>query len=312
MKIVFFGNGVRAYYCLEFLLINKIKILSLVSTEDEVLREPSLIDLAKKNNIEYLISNTPNDEKSFLFLNKKNPDLFILGGFSKILKEEIINIPKIFTINLHGGKLPKYRGSSPLNWALINGETEFTISIIKVDIGVDTGDILKELTIPISNDDDISDLHMKANVGFGNTLIDVINQINKNSYDLIPQKNNNISYYPMRFKEDGFILFDKYSAIEIHNRIRALTKPYPCAFSFYNSKKIFFEKSELNSYPFYGESGRIYKKNKKGILVCCRDVSLWITKAFYEDGSYAIDDLIKYEKFTTLEGEIFSLLEHSN
>ena len=304
MKIVFFGNGNRAYSCLEYLVRNKIEIISVITTEEEFERKPSLINLSEKNNIEYLITNSPNDKKTISILKKNNPDLFVLGGYSKILKEDILSIPKIFSINLHGGELPKYRGSSPLNWALINGESEFSISIIKVDKGVDTGDIIEQLKFQINQNDNIQDLHKKANKGFQKLLLKVINQIDKKSYNLVPQKNERSSYFPLRFEEDGFILFDQFNAIQVHNRIRALTTPYPCAFSFYNSKKIFFEKSELNDFPFYGEAGRIYKKNQKGILVCCKDMSLWITKAHFENGQDAIIDLERYEKFSTVRDSI--------
>lgn len=308
MKIIFFGNGKRAFLCLEFLLKNKIEITYVVTTEDELERKPSIIDLSKNNNLKYLITNTPNDEKTKLILKNNNPDLFVLGGYSKILKEDILDIPKIFSINLHGGELPKYRGSSPLNWALINGESEFSISIIKVDTGVDTGDIIEQLKFKINQNDNIEDLHKKANKGFKKLLLKVINQINEKSYNLIPQKNENSSYFPLRFEEDGFILFDQFNATQVHNRIRALTTPYPCAFSFYNSKKIFFEKSELSNITFYGEPGRIYKKNQKGILVCCKDKSLWITKARFENGKDAINELKRYEKLSTVRDSILNLL----
>ena len=100
MKIVFFGNGNRAYSCLEYLVRNKIEIISVITTEEEFERKPSLINLSEKNNIEYLITNSPNDKKTISILKKNNPDLFVLGGYSKILKEDILSIPKIFSINL--------------------------------------------------------------------------------------------------------------------------------------------------------------------------------------------------------------------
>ena len=224
------------------------------------------------------------------------------------MKDNLLLIPKLFTINLHAGKLPKYRGSSPLNWALINDEKEFTISIIKVDSGVDSGDIIRQQEIPIRKRDNIFSLHEKANYYFQKLLIEVINQIKNDSYVLTPQNKEDVSYFPLRFKEDGFILFDQFKAREVHNKIRALTTPYPCAFTFYKSKKIFLEESELNDYPFFGEPGRIYKINKKGVLVCCKDQSLWITKVKFEDGSDALTEIIRYEKFSTVRDSIFNLL----
>ena len=93
-----------------------------------------------------------------------------------------ISISKYGCINLHGGRLPKYRGSSPMNWALINGDNNFTITIIQVDACVDTGDVLIEKTFPINDNDTIAELHKIANKIFPELLIKVLNQIEKKEY----------------------------------------------------------------------------------------------------------------------------------
>ena len=306
MKIVFFGNGNRAYNSLKYLIEKDVKIKCIVGLHFEEDKFFSIIQLAKKNKILYFLTDNPNDKSSIKFLNKLNADLFILGGYSKILKKEVIEIPKKFCINLHGGKLPNYRGSSPLNWALINNEREFTISIIKVEMGIDTGEILKEHKQTIETEDTILDLHRKANEQFPKLLLKVINEIEKDSYKLIKQDQKDVAYFPLRNKEDGFILFDQLSTKEVHSRIRALTRPYPCAFSFWKSQKVSFIKSELNNFPYYGEAGKIYRKTKKGLLVTCKDESIWILKAEFEDGSDAISAIQKYDSFTTIRGEILN------
>ena len=109
-------------------------------------------------------------------------DVYILAGLFKIVGKEFINSPKIMTINLHAGKLPEYRGSSPLNWALINGEKEFTLSIIKIDEGIDTGDILYERVMLKEDIYDIKDLTRLTNENFPSMLIHVLRGIDKGKF----------------------------------------------------------------------------------------------------------------------------------
>jgi methionyl-tRNA formyltransferase len=107
-----------------------------------------------------------NSAQTVRSLRALQPDVLVLAGYGPILRGSIIDMPSHGCVNLHGGRLPQYRGSSPLNWALINGETAFTISIIRVDAGVDTGDVLLDRTFPIGPDDTIADLHRIANANF--------------------------------------------------------------------------------------------------------------------------------------------------
>ena len=99
-------------------------------------------------------------------MQKFEPELFIVAGFSEIFEEKLLDLPKFGTLNLHGGPLPKYRGGSPLNWQMINDEPDITISIIQMDKGIDTGDVLGEKTFSYSDEETIVDIHRKANKHF--------------------------------------------------------------------------------------------------------------------------------------------------
>ena len=90
---------------------------------------------------------------------KLNTDVFIVVAFGQILKENLLNLPRHFCINLHSSILPKYRGAAPINWAIINGETETGVTTMKMDTGLDTGDILLTSKVPIRPDDDAQSLH---------------------------------------------------------------------------------------------------------------------------------------------------------
>lgn len=307
MKIAFFGNGVRATFILKHLLNKKYYVGIVITNENEnFIEENSIKSLSHKHSVPIIFTENPNSQSLIKELKKHDFDLFILGGYSKILKEDIINIPKFFTINLHAGKLPNFRGSSPLNWALIKGEKEFSISIIKVNEGIDTGDILKEKKFKIGINDNINDLHKKANINFIRLIDEIIFEIENGSFTLRKQTNRLSAYYPLRFPNDGFILFDQESCEQVHNKIRALSKPYPCAFSYYNSKKIYFLKSELLSEPFFGEPGKIYRLNEKGILVCCKERSILITEYEFENTKYQNNFLKVYGQFLTVKSRILN------
>ncbi|MFH1453631.1 MAG: methionyl-tRNA formyltransferase [Armatimonadota bacterium] len=301
MKLVFWGKGKRSIDCLKSVHDKGYNIEAVIAYPDDV----ELSSLAEEYNIKVLKPEDLSKESFKTFLSGLNPDLFILAGYGKILSKEIIDIPKIMSINLHAGKVPEYRGSSPMNWALINGEKSFTLSILKMDSGIDSGELLLERSFGISVNDTIKDLHDTANKEFPLMLTEVLSQIEKGSLKVIPQDDSKASYYPLRFPDDGLILWDVFTAEQIHNRIRALTEPYPCAFTFFNGRKIKLLSSELNEVNYYGEPGRVYKKNKKGLFVCGLDKCLWLNGAEFEDtGEPVIDVITRYDRLATVRYSI--------
>ncbi len=311
MKIVFFGKGKRGLKCLLKLVETGQSIVAVVLQQGD-----PLIDqfhwIAEENNIEILIPQNPNSSETLIKLKSLNPDLFILAGYGLILKQKCLDIPDILSINLHGGKLPEYRGSSPMNWALINGEKNVSISIVEVDSGIDTGSILAESSLRIDGNTNICDLHSWANEEFSNLLIEVLAKIKKGTLSRVKQDEGKSRYYPRRFSEDGFILWDQIDAIDAHNKIRALTLPYPCAFTFFRNRKINLISSRLTSNPVFGEAGRIYRKANGAFLISARDRALWITEAIFEDDSSpAYLELSRYDSLANLKQEVLKNLQVS-
>lgn len=301
MKIIFWGKGERGYVCLHELIKKKYSINLIVGDKEEKNKNCSVLSLANEYGIKTITPENPNNKMVESYLKSYNADLFILAGYGKILKSNILALPSIMTINLHAGQLPQMRGSSPLNWALIKGHHCFTISIIKVDEGIDTGDIIFESVFPISPTDTIADLHHLVNRNFPVMLLKVLEQISTNTITFRKQLIKDASYYPRRFSDDGFILFDMLTAKQIHNRIRALTEPYPCAFTYYKNRKVILISSEYSDIPFYGEAGTIYKKKDGKLLVCAKDKCLWLKAAKFEDDNQPLFNSIKlYDKLATV------------
>ena len=303
MNILFAGHQERGSNCLRALVASEHHVIGVLA-HPSMEHAPSNISVAETAlQLERpLFQPTDvNDPALLASLRALKPDVIVLAGYSQIVRPPFLELAPHGCINLHGGRLPQYRGSSPMHWALINGETTFTISIVQADAGVDTGDVLQERTFPIAITDTIVDLQRTANQAFPEMLLDAIRQIQQGTARARRQDAANAAYYPLRFPNDGLILWDLFTAEQIHNRIRALTSPYSGAFTFFNGRRVTLWRSALAQQRRYGEPGRVYLKNAQGLLVCASDRCLWIQHAVFDDrpGEVA-DGISRYEKFATL------------
>jgi methionyl-tRNA formyltransferase len=277
MRIVLWVKGRRGEACLRKLVALRHDVALVVADEADTASGP-----AAAPGIPRVVAGDPDSAALRQRLGALHPDLFVLAGYGRILGRETLEIPRLMCINLHAGKLPEYRGSSPLNWALINGETSFGLSIIKVDRGVDTGDVLLERSFEIGVDDTIADLHRVANEQFPEMTAAVIDGLAAGTLRPRPQDDARSAYYPRRFPADGLVLWDQLTAAEVHNRVRALTEPYPCAYTFWQGRRIRLLATRHPRRPFFGEPGRVYRATDGGLLVGAQDRCLWITGAVFE------------------------------
>ena len=302
MNIVFAGNGERGVACLRTLLAKGFPVAGVIVHPTPTQSNPSgLAAFAEESRLPIRAPIDVNDSRELAQIAQWRPDVIVLAGYGQIVKRDFIKLAPNGCINLHAGKLPEYRGSSPLNWALINGETEFGLSIIRVDEGVDTGEVLKDRVYPVRPTDTIADLHRTANHAFPDMLLEVLAELEHGTLRPRQQEEGGAKYFPLRFPEDGHILWDLYSAEQIHNRIRALTDPYPGALTLYRGQRVKLLASKLSSREFGGEPGRVYMKNHNGLLVCALDKCLWISSARLEpSGADAMSLVQRYHKFVTV------------
>jgi methionyl-tRNA formyltransferase len=164
-------------------------------------------------------------------------------AYGKIIPKEILDAPKFGFINVHTSLLPKYRGAAPIQWALINGGKETGVTVFKLKETLDTGDIILQKSIKIEDDDNTETLSVKLFDLGGKLLLEALDLIKNGKAEYKPQKEADASYAELLRKESGIIDWHK-SAIEIHNRIRALT-PWPGAYTYYNRKILKILKSEI-------------------------------------------------------------------
>ncbi len=281
MKIIYFGNGTRGIRCLEELLNMDCKIQAVIGHHDNC----DLILFAGNMALPVLCPEKVNDPLFLDQLSKYQPDLFVLAGYNKILKKEIISIPRFGSINLHGGKLPDYRGVAPINWQIIRGEKEGGCCIISLDEGIDTGDILIQEFYEIGINDTAQTIVNKQLDLFPSMLRKVVQKIETGQIKGIKQNPLEGAYFTRRYPGDGLISWKTMSAGQSHNMIRALTGPYPPAFCYYNGKKYYILGSKLLEEKIMGVPGRIALRRKEGTVVIAKDHGILLTHISTETGN---------------------------
>lgn len=287
MKVVFMGTPEFAALCLEEILESKHEVVGIVTVPDKAagrgqrITQSAVAKLALEKNIPLLQPKKLKDSDFVEELKALNADVFVVVAF-RMLPKEVWEIPAKGTFNLHASLLPQYRGAAPINWAIINGETESGVTTFLIDEEIDTGNILLMEKVEIAPDHNAGDLHDNL-VEVGKKLIlKTLDGLNENSIHAKPQKEGgNLKPAPKIFKEDCKINW-KESVEKIHNTIRGLS-PYPAAWtSFKNEKeqktfKIFkgyFTKEKDENSPLYSLS---FDNNEFAIHL--------------EDGTYYIEEL---------------------
>ena len=193
------------------------------------------------------------------------PDLCVTAAFGQILSQEILDIPRIGTVNVHSSLLPKYRGSSPINWAIICGENITGVTTMMTDKGMDTGDILLQREVEILPQETAGELTIRlADVG-AELLVETIRLLEKGQCPRKPQDHEKMSYYPMLKKEMGLIDW-QLSAKEICCRIRGLS-PWPGTYTFIGGEMLKVW-TALEEEAAEGQPGDILEADgKKGLLI---------------------------------------------
>ncbi|MBC8525404.1 MAG: methionyl-tRNA formyltransferase [Candidatus Cloacimonetes bacterium] len=206
-----------------------------------------------------------NNEDAIKKIGSYNPDLIIAAAYGKIVSQKILGIPKFGCINLHPSLLPKYRGPSPMNWTLFNGEKETGNTVFFMTKKMDAGDIIYQSKMKILPEDNYGSLQKKLSEQGADDVMKAISLIDKGIAKTIPQDENLATFSRFIDRDMRKICWTQ-SAEEITNHIRGLA-PYPAAFTYFQKREIKIIKAKLIS-DFQGESGQVLKTVKnKGIIV---------------------------------------------
>lgn len=227
-----------------------------------------IIDFWEKHNIRLYVVKNRNQFREAIYNLK--PELCIVVCWYWLIGKEVLSfVPKGF-IGIHHSLLPKYRGSSPLVWQMINGEKEVGTSIFSFTEDMDAGDIWHQEIVKITAKDYIKDaldkLENKVLNWFRKNYLNILND----KIQPFPQEHSQATYCAQRFPFDGQIDWNK-SSTEIYNYIRAQSEPYPGAFTHFNGKKLTIWRARPLDVTYYGEAGQVARVSKEGVYVICGD-----------------------------------------
>lgn len=279
MKIIFLGTPDFAVASLDAMVQHNLNVVAVVTMPDKPagrgmkLQQSAVKKYAVEHNIPVLQPEKLKNEDFLHELKSYNADLQVVVAF-RMLPEVVWNMPPLGTINVHASLLPNYRGAAPINWAIINGEKESGVTTFKLKHEIDTGDILLQEKVAISETDNAGILHDKLMIAGANLLVKTIDKLQKNTLKITPQTElstancqlpTEFKHAPKIFTETCKIDWAK-STNEVYNLIRGLS-PYPAAFTTVNDKKmkLFAVEKTIESHLF--EPGKIDTDNKKFIHI---------------------------------------------
>lgn len=270
MRIVFLGTPDFAVKPLESIIENGYNVVAAITNPDKPVGRKQTItacpvkETALRHGIPvYQYTKIRNEGVEDLKALK--PDLMVTCAFGQILSQEILDIPTIGTINIHASLLPKYRGSSPIQWAIINGEKVTGITIMFTDVGVDTGDIILQDELQIEDTDTAGTLFDKLSVLGSRSVIKALEAIETGTYTRTKQDETKATHTKFFNKESGLLNFNK-TADEIVNLVRGLN-PWPVAYFMYKGEKIQVYSAENKNLDYNEESGTVVSADKKNGLI---------------------------------------------
>jgi methionyl-tRNA formyltransferase len=298
LRIIFMGTAELSCVSLEKLARDEnFSVTAAVTQPDkprgrELKPQPSPVkSLAQKLILPVLQPAKARNEKFISELRGLKPDMIIVVAYGQILPQAILDLPKFGCLNVHTSLLPEYRGASPIQSAILNGETETGVTIMKMDAGLDTGDILAQTRMPILPEDNSQTLHDRLAQLGAELLVETIPNYVAGKISPKPQPAEGMSYTAKIKKEDGKIDWNEPSE-KILNRLRAFT-PWPGVFTFLDGKLVkiwkanFVEEMWNKETPLVSlgmKPGTILWVDKNGIIVTCGKDYLLIKELQREGG----------------------------
>lgn len=280
MKIVFMGTPDFARGALEALIAAGHEITAVVTQPDKAkgrskeLQYPPVKECALAHNIPVMQPVRIKTLEAISELRKFEADVFVVAAFGQILSQEILDMPRYGSLNIHGSLLPKYRGASPIQQVIINGEAETGVTIMQMDAGIDTGDMLYKRSIEIEDTDTFETLHDKLMVLGGEAIVEALELLEAGA--LVPEKQEDAlsCHASLITKEMGNIDFQK-SALEINRLVRGLN-PWPSAYTFYKGKQLKVWETIVEENTVSQEPGTVTEVTKNTIKVACKEGTLCI------------------------------------
>lgn len=281
MKIVFMGTPLAAVVSLERLVRDGHEICAVWTQPDRPagrgnkLSASPVKEFALENNLQIFQATKIKTPESLELFQSHQADIVIVVAYGRILPETFLRAFPKGAVNVHFSLLPKYRGAAPVNWAIVNGEEKSGVTTMKMDVGLDTGDILLQRDTEIGRDENAIELMQKLSILGSDLLSETLAMFDEITPQ--PQNNEEASFAPIMKKEDGLIDWKK-TASKISNQVRGF-QPFPTSYSYLEEKKMTIWKAETleNEEREIGTAGRILSAKGDELIVSCgNDSSLKI------------------------------------
>lgn len=286
MKIIFMGTPDFAVPSLRALIDSDHEIIAVVAQPDKPkgrghkLTSPPTKVLAQQFDIPVLQPDKIKTDEFFSELKGLEPDVICVTAYGKIIPKSILELPKYGCINVHPSLLPKYRGAAPVNWTIINGEKLTGVTIMQMDEGMDSGDILLVREFAIDDEDDASVMLDKLSYIGGEMLVETLLLLSKGRLNPVKQDESLVTYAPMLKKSDGELNWEK-SALEIINLIRGFN-PWPGTFTKLGDKTLKIYKAKV--VEGQGKPGEVLFCNKNNLHVATGDGAIEVLELQIEGG----------------------------
>ena len=284
------GTPSFAVPCLEALIENDFDVVGVFTQPDKpvgrkrIITPPEVKLKAIENDIDVYQPEKLRDERVFETIKSLDPELIVVVAYGKILPKQILEFPKYGCINIHGSLLPKLRGAAPIQWSVINGDKFAGVTAMRMDEGLDTGDMILQKKVEIDPDETAGELYDRLSFVGAQALIETIELLEKGEAEYEKQVDALSTYAPLLDKEMSVIDWND-NALSIYNKIRGLS-PWPIAHTFYDGKKLKIYKARIVE----GSSGKPGEalESKKRLIVACGEGAIEILNLQLE-GKKAMD-----------------------
>lgn len=275
MKIVFMGTPDFSVGCLEALVSSKHEVVGVVTQQDKPknrgmsLSMPPVKECAITHGIPVFQPKSLKNQDSFERLAKFEADIFVVVAYGKLLPKNILNMPKYGSINVHASILPRHRGASPIQAAIVNGDTETGVTIMQMDEGLDTGDILHVKKTAISREDTGGSLHDRLSQIGAQALLEYLDILESGMEVRIHQDSSISTYAPLITKNDGRVSFEK-EAERVANQIMGYA-PWPGTFADLGNVTLkLFNGFSVENQSENQDFGKIDSVSPEGLTVKCK------------------------------------------
>jgi len=271
LRILFMGTPDFAAATLQALLKGPDTVVAVVTQPDrpkgrgKKLTPPPVKILAEQAGIPVLQPTKIKTQEFRDELAAYHADVVVVAAYGRILPPSLLELAQHGCINVHGSLLPAYRGAAPIQWAVINGESDTGVTIMQMNEGMDTGDILLTASIPIDENETAGSLFPKLAELGGKTLLETLDLLKRGELRATTQNDSQATVAPMLKKDDGRIDWQK-SAREIHCLVRGLD-PWPSAYCFLHGKRLQLFSPEIVHQASKVEPGTLLAADKRGLLI---------------------------------------------